>query len=55
MRPPGKKLDPRRTETGAEKDKTRQFMHLGERFRAADDPNEIKRLGDELGRMIFGG
>jgi hypothetical protein len=28
---------------------------LAERFRAASDPKEVARLGDELGRMVFGG
>jgi hypothetical protein len=55
MKRPEKKLGPRRTETEAEKDKTRQFMQLGKRFRAANHADEIKRLGGELGRMIFGG
>jgi hypothetical protein len=26
-----------------------------ERFRSAEEPEEIERLGDELGRMVFGG
>jgi hypothetical protein len=30
-------------------------MHLVKRFRRANQPNEIKSLGDEVGRMIFGG
>jgi len=34
---------------------TRQqdFFDLAERFRAASDPEEVERLGDQLGRMIF--
>jgi hypothetical protein len=28
---------------------------LVERFRTEEDPEEAQRLGDELGRMIFGG
>jgi hypothetical protein len=24
-------------------------------FRSATDPDEIKRLGDQMGRVIFGG
>ena len=39
----------------AEKRKQRQFQELAERFRSASDPKEVKRLGDEMGRMIFGG
>ncbi len=39
----------------AEKRKQQEFFRLAERFRNATDPEEAKRLGDELGRMIFGG
>jgi hypothetical protein len=39
----------------AEKRKQQEFLKLAERFRNASDPNEAKRLGDELGRMVFGG
>jgi hypothetical protein len=35
--------------------KQTQFFELAERFRSASDPQEAKRLGDELGRMVFGG
>jgi EAL domain-containing protein (putative c-di-GMP-specific phosphodiesterase class I) len=38
----------------AQKEKEKTFYALAERFRAAADPEEIKRLGDELGRFIFG-
>jgi hypothetical protein len=38
----------------AEKRKEQQFFELAERFRSATEPADIKRLGDELGRMIFG-
>jgi hypothetical protein len=38
----------------AQKRKQQQFFELAERFRAATDPDEAKRLGDELGRMVFG-
>lgn len=43
-------------ETGmdAEKRKQEEFFSLAERFRSATDPDEVKRLGDEMGRMIFG-
>jgi hypothetical protein len=30
------------------------FFALAERFRAAADPKEVKQLGDEMGRLIFG-
>ncbi len=39
----------------AEKRKHQEFLELAERFRNADDPEEAKRLGHELGRMVFGG
>jgi hypothetical protein len=44
-------------ENGIEVDKRKQqeFFELAERFRQADDPKEIKRLGDQMGRMVFGG
>jgi len=39
----------------AEKRKQQEFFELAERFRKATDPEEAKHLGDELGRMVFGG
>ena len=39
----------------SQKRKQQQFFDLAERFRSAADPEEAKRLGDELGRMVFGG
>lgn len=38
----------------AAKRREEEFFRLAERFRAAQDPGEIKRLGDEMGRFIFG-
>lgn len=38
----------------AEKRKQQQFFELAEKFRNTDDSEEAKRLGDELGRMVFG-
>jgi hypothetical protein len=38
----------------AEKQKQQEFFDLAERFRKATDPQEIKRLGDQMGRMVFG-
>jgi len=38
----------------ARKQKEKAFFELVERFRAASDPEEVKRLGDQLGRFIFG-
>jgi hypothetical protein len=38
----------------AEKRKQREFFDLAERFRSATDPEDVKRLGDQMGRMVFG-
>jgi hypothetical protein len=38
----------------AEKRKEQEFLALAERFRAATDPQEIRQLGDQMGRMVFG-
>jgi len=37
-----------------EKDKQVQFFALAARFRATTDVEEVDRLGDELGRIVFG-
>jgi len=29
-------------------------LQLAEKFRSADDPEQVRRLGDELGRLVFG-
>jgi len=39
----------------AQQRKQQQFFDLAERFRSEADPEVAKRLGDELGRMVFGG
>ena len=39
----------------AEKRKQQAFFDLAERFRNESDPDAAKRLGDQLGRMVFGG
>ncbi len=43
-------------ETGieAEKRKQEEFFELAERLRSVEDPDEAKRLGHQMGRMIFG-
>jgi hypothetical protein len=38
----------------AQKQKEKAFFELAERFRAADDPKDVERLGEELGQMVFG-
>jgi len=38
----------------AENRKQQEFFDLAERFRNATDPAEAERLGDKLGRMVFG-
>jgi hypothetical protein len=38
----------------AQKEKEQAFFALAERFRAASDPEDVKQLGDEMGRFIFG-
>ena len=34
--------------------KQREFFDLAERFRKATDPQDEKRLGDQLGQLVFG-
>jgi hypothetical protein len=38
----------------AQKEKEKAFFAMAERFRAADDPEEVMRLGDKMGRFVFG-
>jgi len=38
----------------AERQKQHEIFDLAERFRSASDPKEVKRLGDQMGRMVFG-
>jgi predicted transcriptional regulator len=38
----------------AQQQKEKAFFDLAERFRAAKDPEDIKRLGDDMGRFVFG-
>jgi hypothetical protein len=38
----------------ASKQKERAFFELAERFRSSKDPREAKKLGDVLGRFVFG-
>ena len=39
----------------AQERKQQEFFALAEKFRSATDQKEATRLGDELGRMVFGG
>jgi hypothetical protein len=41
-------------EAQEEKEKEKAFFAFAHRFRSASDPDEIKRLGDEMGKFIFG-
>ncbi len=36
------------------KAKEKAFFELAERFRQAENPGEAARLGEELGKMVFG-
>ena len=38
----------------ARQQKEKDFFQLAERFRAADDPEQVKQLGNQLGRFVFG-
>jgi len=38
----------------AQQQKEKTFFQLAERFRAASDPEQVKQLGDQLGRFVFG-
>jgi predicted DNA-binding ribbon-helix-helix protein len=38
----------------AQRQKEKAFFQLAERFRAANDPEQVKQLGDQLGRFVFG-
>jgi hypothetical protein len=38
----------------AQQQKEKAFFRLAERFRAANDPEQVKQLGEQLGRFVFG-
>ncbi len=38
----------------AQRQKEKTFFQLAEKFRSADDPEQVKKLGNELGRFVFG-
>jgi hypothetical protein len=37
----------------ARKQREKDFFELAERFRNASDPEEVNRLADEMGLMVF--
>lgn len=39
----------------AQKRKQAEFFELAQEFRKAKDPTDVERLGDQLGKMVFGG
>lgn len=39
----------------AEQRRREEFLQLARKFRAAEDTAEAERLGDQLGRLLFGG
>lgn len=41
-------------DTEIKKRRQQQFLDLADRFRNEQDPERANRLGDELGRMVFG-
>jgi hypothetical protein len=38
----------------AAEQREQEFFRLAEQFRLAQDPNDIKRLSDQMGRFVFG-
>lgn len=38
----------------AREERQNAFFSLAEKFRAASNPEDVKSLGDELGRFVFG-
>ncbi len=38
----------------AAKQREQAFFELAERFRSSKSPDEVEKLGDELGRFVFG-
>ena len=38
----------------AQRQKEKAFFELAERFRTSTDPEQVRQLGDELGRLVFG-
>ena len=38
----------------ARRQKEKAFFELAQRFRSSQDADEVQRLGEELGRFVFG-
>jgi hypothetical protein len=38
----------------AQQQREKSFFELAECFRAASDPDQVKQLGEQLGRFVFG-
>lgn len=38
----------------AQQQKEKAFFQLAEKFRAASDPVQVRQLGDQMGRFVFG-
>jgi hypothetical protein len=38
----------------ARKEREQAFFELAKRFREAKDPEQVRQLGDQLGRFVFG-
>jgi hypothetical protein len=38
----------------AQQQKEKAFFRLAKKFRAANDPEQVKQLGEQLGRFVFG-
>lgn len=54
MKAPSKKMLQSRAEIGRQKTRHQQLQTLAKQFRDASDAKEAKKLGEKLGRMIFG-
>jgi len=48
------KLKNKRLPIRAQQNTQRNFFKLIVDFRRSEDPKEIRRLGDKLGKMVFG-
>ncbi len=48
------KLENKRLRIQVERGRQKKFLDLAEKFRRTEDPKEVKRLGNKLGKMVFG-